>query len=254
MSLQEAVIEYFSDPRVITYYSESVKGTGLWFSEGIVFQDTFPDPHTEILELGCGTGRITIGLHDLGYSNLTATDLCPTMVKEFRRISGCLNIKVPSKQADATQIPYGDESFDGVIYGFNGLMQIPGSENRQQAVHEIYRILRPGGKFVFTTHDRDHWQHKEFFKKEALKWRKGKQQEDLLEFGDMYMETELGKLFIHAPSVPDVLNMLSNAGFKTEWHRFRSKIANEPQNVREFADDCRFWVVRKPEPQPEGDG
>ena len=81
MSLKEAVIDYFSDPRVIAHYGEAVKGTGLWFSEGIVFQDTFPDPHTGILELGCGTGRITIGLHDLGYSNLTATDLCPTMVK-----------------------------------------------------------------------------------------------------------------------------------------------------------------------------
>ncbi len=246
MSLQEAVIEYFSDPRVIAYYGASVKGTGLWFSEGIVFQETFPNPHTEILELGCGTGRITFGLHDLGYSKITATDLCPKMVAEFRRIGGLLNIKIPSAQADATQIPCEDGSFDGVIYGFNGLMQIPGSDNRQKAVHEIFRILRPGGLFVFTCHDRDHWQHKEHFIKEGLKWRKGKQQEDLLEYGDIYMETELGKLFIHVPSVPDVQKLLANAGFKTEWHRFRSKIANEPQNVRQFSDDCRFWVVRKP--------
>jgi hypothetical protein len=26
----------------------------------------------------------------------------------------------------------------------------------------------------------------------------------------------------------------------------RSKLANEPLKVREFADDCRFWVAMKP--------
>ncbi len=247
MSLHEAVRTYFSDPRVIAYYGAAVKGTGLWYSEEIVFQDVFTDTDAGLLELGCGTGRIAIGMHGLGYRDLVATDLCSKMVKEFRRITGLLDIQIPSQVADATQIPFEDESFDGVIYGFNGLMQIPSASNRQTAVKEVFRVLRPGGKFVFTTHDREHWKLKDFFKKEELKWRKGKQQPDLLEFGDMYMETELGKLFIHAPSVKEVLSLLSNAGFKVEYHRMRSKIANEPSNVRDFADECRFWVVRKPE-------
>jgi ubiquinone/menaquinone biosynthesis C-methylase UbiE len=245
MSLQNAVKEYFSDPKVIAYYGAAVKGTGLWYSEEIVYQDVFPQDDS-ILELGCGTGRISIGLHDLGYRNLTATDLCPSMVKEFQRIASILQLQIPSRTVDARQIPFDDNSFDGVIYGFNGLMQIPGSENRQTAVHEIFRVLRPGGKFVFTTHDREHWKLKEFFRKEELKWRKGKQQTDLLEFGDMYMQTELGMLFIHAPSVKEVLNLLAEAGFKVDYHRMRSKIANEPAHVRDFADECRFWVVRKP--------
>lgn len=246
MSLHVAVKEYFSDPKVIAYYGAAVKGTGLWFSEEIVFQDVFQNHDASILELGCGTGRIAIGMYELGYQNLTATDLCSSMVKEFRNITHHLGIKIPSKSVDATNIPYHDASFDGVIYGFNGLMQIPGSDNRRNAVQEIFRILRPGGKFVFTTHDREHWKLKDFFRKEELKWRKGKQQSDLLEFGDMYMQTDLGMLFIHAPSVKDVLNLMADAGFKVEYHRMRSKIANEPAQVRDFADECRFWVVRKP--------
>ena len=246
MSLQDAVKEYFSDPKVIAYYGSAVKGTGLWYSEEIVFQDVFQQLEATILELGCGTGRIAIGMHQLGYQNLTATDLCSSMVKEFRSITHHLGVSIPSKSIDATKIPFEDASYDGVIFGFNGLMQIPGSDNRQKAVHEVFRILRPGGKFVFTTHDREHWKLKDFFRKEELKWRKGKQQSDLLDFGDMYMQTDLGMLFIHAPSVKEILDLMADAGFKVVYHRMRSKIANEPAQVRDFSDECRFWVVRKP--------
>ena len=242
---QAAVRTYFEDPRVVAYYAAAVKGTGLWVSEAKIFRRIF-HPRQELLELGCGAGRIAIGLHEMGFGSILATDLCPKMVRECRRVLGLLQYDIPVTVVDATAIPFPDHSFDGVLFGFNGLMQIPGAASRQQAVCEVFRVLRPGHFFVFTTHDRDHYKFKDFWKKEALLWRKGEQQPGLLEFGDMFRDTDLGKLYIHVPSMQEVIGLLKGAGFLVESNVLRSKLANEPLNVREFADDCRFWIALKP--------
>ena len=59
---------------VLEHYQEATEKVGLWNSEKIVFSKTFPDKSCKLLELGCGTGRISFGLWRLGYRNLMATD------------------------------------------------------------------------------------------------------------------------------------------------------------------------------------
>ncbi len=236
---------YFEAPKVIAYYAAAVRGCGLWVSEEKIFRRVF-HPQQCLLEVGCGAGRIAIGLHEIGFQNILATDLCPKMVKECRRVLGLLGHGIACRVADATRLPFEDNLFDGVIFGFNGLMQIPFATNRQIAVQEIYRVLQPGHFFIFTTHDRDHWKFKDYWKKEALRWRQGKQQPELSEFGDLITDTELGKLYIHVPSTTEVVSLLKGAGFLVEANIMRSKLANEPPKVLEFSDDCRFWVAMKP--------
>ena len=81
-----AVRRYFEDPRVVAFYAAAVKGTGLWASEQKIFRRVF-HPSQNLLELGCGAGRIAIGLHEMGFHDIVATDLCPRMVREFRRVA-----------------------------------------------------------------------------------------------------------------------------------------------------------------------
>ena len=77
------------------------------------------------------------------------------MVAEARRINETFEYGIFFHHGDATALDYEDETYDGAIFGFNGLMQIPGRENRRRAMREIFRVLVPGSWFVFTTHDRD---------------------------------------------------------------------------------------------------
>ena len=100
-------------------------------------------PRQELLELGSGVGRISIALYEMGFTNIKATDLCPKMVRECRRVLGLLNYDIPTQVVDATSIPFADNSFDGVIFGFNGLMQIPGAAARLQAVREVFSCVAP---------------------------------------------------------------------------------------------------------------
>jgi ubiquinone/menaquinone biosynthesis C-methylase UbiE len=103
-----------------------------------------------VLELACGTGIVTRRLRDrLGSeAKLVATDLNEAMLdyasKKFRPEE-----IVEWKQADATDLPFADQSFDAVVCQF-GLMFFP---DKEKAVSETYRVLKPGGTFLFNVWD-----------------------------------------------------------------------------------------------------
>ena len=125
-------------------------------------------------------------------------------------------------------------------------MQIPGRDQRLKALKEIHRILRPGAAFVFTTHDRQLSKFRKYWQDEKRLWERGKQKPELVEFGDRWEDTPMGKLFIHVPTPEEIRSDLKETGWKCEWDSLRSAIAQESPIVREFSDECRFWVARKP--------
>lgn len=242
----EAVKEYFRTPSVLDHYTRATTGIGLWLSEKITFTKLFGKRHP-LLELGTGTGRIALSLEKLGYEDISAVDLSEAMIGQALRIvEGSHGSKVHFSVADACMLPFESEHFDGAIFGFNGMMQIPGRSRRRDALKEIYRVLRPGAHFVFTTHDRDNPHHRAFWENQLRIWGRGEQDPLLEDFGDRYEETPLGMLFIHIPTRREIMEDIGWAGFTYENDTPRSLLANEPENVREFSDDCRFWIVRKP--------
>jgi ubiquinone/menaquinone biosynthesis C-methylase UbiE len=242
------VREFYDDPSVVEHYRRATANVGLWVSEELVLRRVF-DPGDRILELGTGTGRIAIGLNEIGYRHLMGIDLCREMIVEARRINKVLGAGVSFRQGDATRLKFEDGLFDGAIFGFNGLMQIPGREARRAALREIHRVVRPGAALVFTTHDRNASKHGSFWKKERQLWSRGRQKPELIEFGDRFDETDLGRLYIHVPTPEDVREELKVTGWKCEWDSLRSAIAHESPEVRRFSDECRFWVARKPDDQ-----
>ena len=103
-----------------------------------------------VLELACGTGIVTRRLRDRLPSGvrLVATDLNEAMMayaaRKFRPDEA-----VEWKQADATDLPFPDESFNAVVCQF-GLMFVP---DKEKAIREAYRVLKPNGNFLFSVWD-----------------------------------------------------------------------------------------------------
>lgn len=236
---------YFDAEGVVEHYARAAAELGLWRSEEKIFTRLFEPAHS-ILELGCGAGRIAFGLHELGYRNLLGIDYARGMVARARRLAEVWEYAIPFRVADATALEFEDAIFDGAIFGFNGLMQIPQAGQREQALGEIYRVLRPGAWFVFTSHDRERSRHHDFWAAEAVRWEQGSENQELEDFGDRLEPTEHGSHYMHVPSMAEMQTLLTKVGFRLEASVMRSDLATESAEVEAFADDCRFWVVQKP--------
>jgi hypothetical protein len=134
-----------------------------------------------------------------------------------------------------------------VLFLFNGLMQIPGREPRRAALRGLHTLARPGAPLLFTTHDRDdepgerrHWARQAEF------WAQGKQDPILVEFGDRYfVDDDNYRVFMHLPDRAEILEDLAATGWKHEWDEMRRRIAPESKAVKDFSDECRFWLARK---------
>lgn len=102
-------------------------------------------PYGRVLELGAGTGFFTLNLALAGVIGAAhLTDLSPGMVAAAQRNAANLGIEVEGRVADAEHLPYDDASFDLVV-GHAVLHHVPDVE---QALREVVRVLRPGGRFV----------------------------------------------------------------------------------------------------------
>ena len=243
---RETVLKYFDSESVVEHYANAAQRLGLWQSEEKIFTRVF-EPSDSLLELGCGAGRIALGLHELGYTNIMATDYSRKMIKRARHLSTLLEYNIPLRVCDATDLEFDDNAFDGAIFGFNGLMQIPQAAQREQALSEIYRVIRPGAWFVFTSHDRDRSPHRSFWIQEQRRWQEADQSADLDDFGDRTEATDDGDHYMHVPSVQEMKAVLARVGFRVEVTVMRSQLAQESAEVAAFSDDCRFWTVQKPE-------
>lgn len=241
----QSVKNYFESSSVVEHYAQATAHLGLWKSEEKILTRVF-DRKDSLIELGCGAGRIAFGLYELGFKNILATDYSKAMIQQVRHFNKLLEYAVPSKIADATRLEFEDDVFDGAIFGFNGLMQIPEIAQREQALREILRVVRPGSWFVFTTHDREHSQHVDFWIAEEKRWGTGTQSKGLECFGDRFSMTDDGIHFMHVPSQSEMEAILEKVGFHIEASILRSDLASESKDVLVFSDECRFWVVQKP--------
>lgn len=225
----------------VAHYREALYQMGLWRSEEILIERLFSE-EDRILDLACGAGRIAFGLWRNGYRQVEGLDLVPEMIAAAREYAETHGMPVPFHLGDATALPFDDGAFDGVICGFGGLMQIPGRQNRRRALAEVNRVLKPGGAFFFTTHDREMEEYREFWEREAKQGGPG----EGMEFGDIFEEGPHGLVFVHMPNVAEVDEDLRASGWSDFHTLLRDDLAEEDETVEELSDACRFWVATRP--------
>ncbi|MDP4013189.1 MAG: class I SAM-dependent methyltransferase [Candidatus Nanopelagicales bacterium] len=104
-------------------------------------------PFARSLEIGAGTGFFTLNLISAGIiDRAVVTDLSPGMVDVALRNGRALGMRLDGRVADAEALPFDDDSFD-LVCGHAVLHHIPDLDS---ALREVLRVLRPGGRFVFT--------------------------------------------------------------------------------------------------------
>ncbi|MBW8881194.1 MAG: class I SAM-dependent methyltransferase [Asticcacaulis sp.] len=106
-----------------------------------------------VLETAAGTGIVTRKLRDVlpADSELIATDLNPPML-EIARGKFAGGDAVEFRVADGTELPFDDGRFDLVVCQF-GIMFYP---DKPKSFREVYRVLEPGGHYLFSVWDSHH--------------------------------------------------------------------------------------------------
>ncbi|MCG5431727.1 class I SAM-dependent methyltransferase [Mycobacterium sp. MYCO198283] len=103
-------------------------------------------PHaTSVLDLGAGTGKLTIRLAERGLS-VVAVDPLPEMLEVLQHSLP----ETPALLGTAEDIPLPDDSVDAVL-----VAQAWHWFDLQRAVKEVARVLRPGGRLGLVWNTRD---------------------------------------------------------------------------------------------------
>lgn len=104
---------------------------------------SFP-PNARVLEVGCGTGVLARSLAlrpDVGA--VVGVDVAPSLLGKARDQAADLP-NLTFREADARSLPFGDETFDVVVF-YTTLTHVPGPE---RALDEAFRVLRPQGRLA----------------------------------------------------------------------------------------------------------
>jgi ubiquinone/menaquinone biosynthesis C-methylase UbiE len=104
-----------------------------------------------VLEVAVGTGR-SLPFYPPG-TELVGVDLSPAMLRIARRRAADAGLAVELVEGDAEALPFGDAEFATVVCEL-ALCSIP---RPSAAIHEMARVLRPGGTLLLVDHIGSSW-------------------------------------------------------------------------------------------------
>ena len=137
---------------------ESFRASGAQDLDAIVLDGIVLDPSAEVLEIGCGVGRLLVPLA-LRVAVAYGVDISPVMIaksKEYAADAG--NVKTALTDGSFRHLP--DTSLD-FVFSFIVFQHIPERAPIRRYVEEAARVLKPGGVFRFQVDGRSWWKHAE---------------------------------------------------------------------------------------------
>jgi SAM-dependent methyltransferase len=142
------------DGEAAAYYAEHGAFLGdadlMWCPEGLREADAHllgDVAGRDVLEVGCGAAQGARWLVSAG-AQVTAFDISLGQLLQSRRLDERTGVRVDRVvQADAQALPFRSSSFDVVVSAFGA---IPFVADSAGVMREIARVLRPGGRLVFS--------------------------------------------------------------------------------------------------------
>ena len=99
-----------------------------------------------VLEVGCGAAQCARWLLAAG-ADPVGVDLSAVMLLRGRQLGVATGLAVPLVQADATRLPFADATFDLACSAYGA---VPFVADSAAVMGEVARVLRPGGRWVFS--------------------------------------------------------------------------------------------------------
>ena len=244
----ESIRKTYNNDAVVQSYTNAVENVGLWNSEKLMI-NKYISKNAKILDLGCGAGRTTINLYKEGYKDIIGLDISDKFIEFAQRYCNKNNLNIDFIRGDATNLEFAkSNSYDAVLFSYNGMQCIPGKANRDNVIKEVYRVLKPGGIYIFTAHNRDDsgkFQH--LWDEELELWKAGKQDKNLEMYGDKYTTNNNNgeTVFLHFSNIKEMKEFINQENFEILEYIKREEICEEREEVKEFSGSTWFWITRK---------
>ena len=103
----------FDSKKAVEVYT---KKTELFPIEKQIFEEYLSDKSLHILDLGCGTGRTTKPLDEMGHT-VFGVDISPKMISKAKELHPGIWFEVGT----ATSLDFKSNLFDVILFSFNGL-------------------------------------------------------------------------------------------------------------------------------------
>lgn len=142
------------DEESVAYYAEHGDFLGdtelVWGPEGLTDAELGllgPLAGRCVLEVGAGAAQGARYVATQG-ARVVATDLSAGMLRQGALIGQPSGAPLPLVQCDAMTLPFADATFDVVFTAYGA---VPFVADSAAIMREAARVLRPGGRFVFST-------------------------------------------------------------------------------------------------------
>jgi SAM-dependent methyltransferase len=189
-----------------------------------------------VLDLACGVGRTTLLLHEIDLV-VRGVDRSEILIEVAKRRFPYLDLQVGSY--DHIEEP--DSSFSHVLISFNGIDYAFPAAQRVAALKECARVLKPGGTFIYSSHNLKsiHWFSPYY--RGRLRW---KLRNSIKAFREWDYVLEDGVYAFYA--TPDfVVRQTEEVGLKLLEMRGFSKLRNE--RLDRYFSPFIHYVFRKPD-------
>lgn len=114
----------------------------------LINEISFDYSSPSILDIGVGAGRTVEALRGISGSYI-GIEPAPGMVRRAQELHPEADLRCANVLDLAAVAP--PSSFDIAFFSFNGIDYLT-HEERLKALREVYRVLKPGGSFIFSTH------------------------------------------------------------------------------------------------------
>ncbi len=143
--LKEAIREKWdeSSQSYDSYHGHGIKSDEERRAWKQALQSVLGKGHLRVLDVGCGTGEISLLLAEMGHQ-VTGIDLSEKMISLARSKAKASRLKAQFEPGDAEALNSKDESFD-VVLNRHLLWTLP---HPKKALQEWMRVLKTGGKAI----------------------------------------------------------------------------------------------------------
>lgn len=106
----------------------------------------------KVLELMCGTGRVSIPLLEAGV-DLTCVDASKGMIARLEERLRARKLKARVVQADVRHLDVGEDEFELALVPLHSFSELVSPHDQELALRAVHRSLKKGGRFICPLHN-----------------------------------------------------------------------------------------------------